>query len=229
MGAALGKSPEIGGIHINYEGQWLIPGLSTEDRWWPNKFVAWESVQCVWRAAALQASASDHRTRWILEKSPSNIVRAEKLLEIFPNSRAVVSTRSPLPTVISQAARYDHPLYQGVSREDILRYLTHLWITMAEHLDHITKNHPADTLTYEQFCSEPHSLFRAFQLEHCAPVSGEKITVNVKGRGDQEIQNQNDRQIASASTTDRRIICDELRKRSDMLRRFGYEEILDHP
>ena len=54
----------------NGEGQWLVPGLSIQDRWEPDKEVDYSSVKAVWLNAFQNINRLKPDVDVVIEKSP---------------------------------------------------------------------------------------------------------------------------------------------------------------
>ena len=104
----LNNSPRSMVLTEKAEGQWLIASLCDDDRWNPDKAVDWDLVARTWYQRYQAVNQLVGTIDVIIEKSPPNMVRLEKLLDIFPNSqcpRLFVIHMPVVPVICSVAIR----------------------------------------------------------------------------------------------------------------------------
>ena len=89
----LSTNPLVALLNKRGEGQWLVPGMCEHDRWDEAKPVDFDSVKAVWlnRYQQIKARRTDREIKYILEKSPPNIMRIRSLIGLFRKTIAVAS------------------------------------------------------------------------------------------------------------------------------------------
>jgi hypothetical protein len=111
------------------EGQWLIPGLCTNDRWDPWKYIDWESVKLVWSSRVALVEEMVAPVELVIEKSPPNLVRSNALLECFPKHEVLVFNRNPYGYCSSILYRQHQPEAKTLAqRAEILELMAHEWV-----------------------------------------------------------------------------------------------------
>ena len=100
-----------GAIALNggAEGQWLVPEMSAPRvRWDPNSDFDYEAIRERWLAAAELAAGPLTRIPLVIEKSPPNMCRYQRIIGMLDGMKTdlVVMTRDPFATCASWHARY---------------------------------------------------------------------------------------------------------------------------
>lgn len=217
----MGNLPGVVGLRGNYEGQWLVDGLSDLDRWWPEKFVDYASVASVWEQR-LREIRKDEALKYVFEKSPPNMVRYRKLLKILPNARIVLNNRDPYANVASQVKRYHDLHYSGTQRHEVIRHLTDLWLYRSRFLQQAHQRDQYPIVTYEQFCADPKRILSAYSLDAGTDFVSH-ATVKVKDYEAQGIRNMNEEQIALLAPEEMELVTSRLREAEELVQFFGYE------
>lgn len=205
------------------EGQWLINGLCEIDRWWPEKYVDYQSVAGVWHDVIQKKKRDAQSVEYFFEKSPPHMVRYRELLEILPNARIVVNNRDPYANIGSQAKRYSGDHYKDVRREEVIWHLAKLWIYRSQFLKSAAEKENCPVFTYEAFCEQPLKILDLFKLQ--LPDIESQAVVQVKDYESQPIKNMNIAQIELLSKQEIQLITDMLKDHSELLDFFGYRII----
>lgn len=206
------------------EGQWLIPALTSDDRWDPDKYVDYESVKSVWlhRFQFLRAHVGSIDV--VIEKSPASIVRMSHLATLFSSRSFLANNRHPLAQCASAVHRErEAPRLRAPDRCELFRHQARLWVQQSMVVRDLVRQFDIPLLTYEQFCKNPARLIEVLELpEGVAETIDTNATVKVKDYRPQKIINQNERQIALLEENDRQAITGVLADHQDLLEFFGY-------
>lgn len=227
----LNQGRGIVGLRPDFEGQWLVPGLSARgQRWSPDLDVDAESVRLVWAHRLSELERDGGSLRFFVEKSPPNMVRYRLIRDLFVGTRVVCNNRHPLAWISSVGHRV-HRFGDLDSRERELatEQLAEDWLSRARSIRTIAQDESYPLVTYEEFCRDPRRIVAAFGL---AGNDDEfefdaDHQVAVKDYAPQRIQNMNERQIALLTREDRRTAASVLGEHVDVLEYFGYEDALD--
>ncbi len=206
------------------EGQCLIPGMFSADRWNPDKYIDWESVRSVWLSKYQEVNAYVETLNLIIEKSPANLVRAEQLRHHFPNSKFFAFNRNPYASCSSSFHRghSDKNLSQD-ARLNIFRKLARKWIVRSSFIKKVIEDWSIPYFSYEQFCDETEMCIQKV-IDICPEISDINIQakVKVKDYDRQSIVDQNERQIKLLHPEDISAIFSEISGESDILDFFKY-------
>jgi len=220
------NSTNVSQIHSKAEGQWLIKGLCSKDRWEKNKFINIKSVRSVWTSRCLKA-AGCKRVSYFIEKSPPNMMRIELLMSIFPNHLLLSNNRNPYASISSAFYRNNKMPYSELSisnRTDKMMHIAKKWVNRSIILKEQIIKHNIPHLSYEKFCEKPsilqenidNALFRgAIKLNLMSKLK-------VKDYEPQLLNNMNNRQIKNLTKTDINIISEILKDHKELLTFFGY-------
>jgi hypothetical protein len=224
----LNQSPRAMLLDPRGEGQWLVPGLHRSDRWHADKPVDYRSVRSVWLRAYQDRKAGDSQIALVIEKSPPNMVRIDRLLDTFRDHSLLANNRDPYANCSSIL----HRIHADAARDPgaravLLRELARDWLDRSARLQELIAAHGVPLLTYEAFCADPLAVTKVL------PGLGPKLArldadaaVTVKDYPVQGITNQNDRQIGQLSVPDLQEISAVLAPCEPVVSFFGYR-ILD--
>lgn len=213
----------VTGLSRNYEGQWLVPGLSDEQRWNADKVVNYHSVRAVWLAEFEKRRLKKPSLSGVFEKSPPNLLRFSSLQETFPHSRFVVNNRNPYASIASRFFRYHLAgAASAAVRTRKLQELAIHWLETSRHLREAARSANMPVLSYEQFCEEPSQIFDVFGIENYEAQVKKDYRVTVKDYEPQRIRNMNEKQMGKLTTEDTKNISDVLRTGQEILDFFGY-------
>lgn len=225
LAQVLNTCPGTAFLQSRAEGQWLIPGMCTADRWDAGKYIDWESVRSVWlhRVQFVRELVQD--VDLVIEKSPPNLVRTGKLIETFPNHTLLAFNRNPFAYCSSLVYRDYQPVSMTPDeRVDTFRRVAEGWLTRSiwirKWIDELDIVH----FTYEEFCRNPASCVA--RISRQAPVfQGVNVDkpIKVKDYRVQRIENQNVRQLARLKPEEISCIADVLRTNVDIVEYFGYK------
>lgn len=213
---------QIGLLHGEGEGQWLVKDMGSGNRWNPKKSIDKGSLKNTWIDVALKMKSRSPKMEIMFEKSPPNMVRFDLLIEVFPNNASFVSNRSPYACVASALFhRYPKPLVRIMPfwfKRRVLRQLVSDWIFRSNILMMIALKHNLIVITYEDICACP-SVLVAW-LKSNTPVCSEDISNASSAFG--ALSNKNPEQISDLLDSDLEVIRHELTAVQELLKFFGY-------
>ena len=161
-----------------------------------------------------------------MEKSPPNLVRYRRILEIFSGARVVVNARNPYANIASISGRNWPDDLDADARATRMTEAAERWLGWAKGLRAAHEEDGYPLLTYEAFCAEPKRLAEALSFDPDAFDAA--ATVKVKDYEPQPIVNMNERQLATLTERDRGAITDVLSGEPDLLAFFGYQIMRHH-
>lgn len=146
-------------LRSNGEGQWLIPGLCDSDRWDPKKPLSIESIKSVWLHTYQSVFELTSNIDIVIEKSPPNLVRIEKLISVFPNHSLLANNRNPYANVSSILFRnHKTEKYSKTKRLEVIEKIAKDWVWRSSLIKSNVKKLKIPLVTYEQFCDNPERL-----------------------------------------------------------------------
>ena len=206
------------------EGQWLVPGMCQADRWNPDKYIDWKSVKAVWSSKIRFIEEHVGKINVVIEKSPPNLVRTDRLLETFPKHKMVAFNRNPYASCASILYRvHDGKNKSNDERLEIIRRLAATWAFRSAWLKKQIDTYSPIHFTYENFCNDPEGIVKNI-TDQFSELIGIDTTraIKVKDYQLQGISNQNERQIGNLSESERSVIGEALSSHEDLLQFFGY-------
>ncbi|MGZ8435217.1 MAG: sulfotransferase family protein [Candidatus Binatia bacterium] len=206
------------------EGQWLVPGMCQADRWNPDKYIDWKSVKAVWSSRIRFIEEHVGKVNVVIEKSPPNLVRTDRLLETFPKHKIVAFNRNPYASCASVLYRvHDGRDKSKDERTEIIRRLAATWVFRSGWLKKQIETYSPIHFTYENFCNDPEAAVKRI-TDDFPELIGIDTTraIKVKDYRLQGISNQNERQIGNLSESERSVIGAALRSHEELLQFFGY-------
>ncbi|MDG2412578.1 MAG: sulfotransferase [Halioglobus sp.] len=223
----INTSPKTTLLDPSGEAQWLIPGLCGPQRWRADLPVDFESVKAVWLNMYQRLERASGGKAIVIEKSPPNMMRMEKICNLFSDYSLLANNRNPY-AFCSSALYRNHPVHE-ISVEERVRRLENLartWLERSRKVRDLTTQLNAPLVTYEQFCAEPRSLVRKLRLDHrIANTIQFDDPIKVKDYAPQQIVNQNPRQIGLLSPDEIEAISHQLSTDLDLLAFYDYELI----
>ena len=211
-------------LRPNGEGQWLIPGMCEPDRWNPDKEIDYESVRAVWLSAYQTLHAMNPSICGVIEKSPPNMVRLDRLISLFDHVTLLANNRDPYASCASILHRMRNAAsFSPDQRIGILEALAGDWVNRSRFIAALLDVHGCPLLTHEEFCADPSRVISVpgMPLEVSASMSPSGL-VHVKDYGPQPVMCHNQRQISLLSLTEIQVIGTVLANHPDLLDRFGY-------
>lgn len=204
------------------EAQWLVPGLRDKRRWDADMAVDYRSVKAVWLSAFQRLQVLTQTTDTVIEKSPPNMVRIERLAEQFRDCSFIANNRDPYANCASILyRRHDADRLDPAQRGEALGRYAQRWIERSKRLRALVERLRCPVLTYEEFCRDPSSVVRILSLPAgVAETIDPTAEVEVKNYERQGIVSQNDRQISNLTEADREAITAALKRRGDGLLEF---------
>jgi hypothetical protein len=221
----LHSSPHIGFLQERAEGQWLVPGLCSDDRWDVDKLVDYASVQAVWLSRWQQLQAAAPALQVVVEKSPPNMVRLEAMVAQFRDVSLLANNRDPYANCASILYRmHDGAQLPAVQRQQALRRLAAHWLLRSARIRELVARYDIPLLTYEQFCDMPAAILPKLNLPRGVAQSIDvQARVRVKDYPMQGIANQNQRQIALLREEEIAAVSEVLGRQQELLDYFSYE------
>ena len=220
----LDTSPKIATLTPRGEGQWIVPGLCEKNRWDPEKEVDYESVKAVWLNVLQEKMKSTPNIDVVIEKSPPNIMRIDKLSSQFDDYSFLANNRNPYAICASALYRiHDPENISKIKRKELLDELAQNWVLRSLRIKEAIINNSIPLLTYEEFCQNPRSILKLLRLpEGVVDTINVNAKVKVKDYKVQSIANQNERQMSNLTSDDFDCISHVLDKDSTLLGYFGY-------
>ncbi|NBC26851.1 MAG: sulfotransferase family protein [Bacteroidetes bacterium] len=211
-------------LHERGEGQWLVPGLCSDDRWESEMTVDVSSVKASWISRYQEIKKLVSAVDVVIEKSPPNMMRLEKLVDCFDDVSLLANNRNPYANCASILYRnFDT---RSLSRDERLSTLDRLaadWLHRSRKILSLIQHFDIPLITYEQFCEDPSSVIDLLDFPDAVTESIDPhATIEVKDYGAIPVSNQNHRQISQLTAEDIRAISSRLRKERDLLHDFGY-------
>ena len=209
------------------EGQWLVPGLCEKDRWNPDKEINYLSVKAVWLSTFQRIQRLVQNVDVVIEKSPPNMMRIEKLSSQFLDYSFIANNRNPYANCASILYRNHKPEnLESDQRISILRNLAKAWLMRSGKIRELVLKLNIPLITYEEFCQKPSLILSKLQLpDGVSDTINLKSKVKVKDYKVQEISNQNQRQISNLTDEEIEQITDILKRNEELLSFFGYQSL----
>lgn len=219
----LATSPKVALLRGNGEGQWLVPGMMSPERWDAEMFVDYASVKATWLKQYQRILSDGQDIEIVVEKSPPNLVRISKLAAQFDHTAFLAINRDPYANCSSCLYRYRdvERLTEDARREAITEF-AHSWVARSALLRDAIAWSSAPLVTYEQFCAAPEKLQEALCDLGDLGFDFEQ-TVSVKNYAPGKVRNFNAEQIARLTEADIEAIGAVLKGHEDLLEQFGYE------
>jgi len=209
------------------EGQWLVPGLCEKGRWKPDKEVNYASVKAVWLSTFQRIQRLTQHVDVVIEKSPPNMMRIEKLSSQFQDYSFLANNRDPYANCAS--ILYHQPDAESLGSEKrigILINLAERWLMRSQRLRNLVEELSIPLITYEEFCQNPSSILSKLQLpDGVSDTINPKVKVKVKDNKVQEISNHNQRQISKLTDKEIEHISNVLKRNEELLVFFGYQSL----
>jgi len=212
-------------LHENGEGQWLIPGMCETDRWDREKTINWESVRSIWLKRIELIKALDRNVELVIEKSPPNLVRIDKLIKVFPNHSLMAFNRNPYANCSSILYRHHDPKNKREKeRIKIVSRIADKWLFRSGWIKKWIDEWDLTYFTYEQFCTEPEACVSKLAVNLSALQTVDVNTnIKVKDYKIQAIANFNAEQISKLSQKEVDAISNVLTKDPKLVSFFDYD------
>ena len=207
----LGTSPNVS--RFPKEGQMLpeVQHLMRPDAWNPNKQLAWKEIKAAWNARWNQQKLIH------IEKSPPNLVRADRLEEQFSPAYFIAIVRDPYAYSEGYARRESAPIAEAVDS----------WITRVTILeDQLSNLQNTLLLTYESLTQDPLAACQKM-LDFMPQLKNLRhnslfVCHSIAGRRARKLTNFNDAKIAQLTKQDFEVIRSALLPHKELVERFGY-------
>jgi len=220
----LNSSPYSMVLTEKAEGQWLVTSLCDDDRWNPDKAVDWDLVARTWYQRYQAVNQLVGTIDVIIEKSPPNMVRLDKLLTVFPNSQCLSFIRNPYASCSSHLfRRYSLESLDVNDREKRVAELASAWLVRSGYIRRAIDDMHLLNFTYEDFCAKTEEcIVRILALCPELGTVDYSAEIRVKDYPAQGISNHNSRQIGHLIDSDIDCITKVLGTNPDLLEYFGY-------
>jgi hypothetical protein len=207
------------------EGQWLVPGLCEKGRWKSEKEMDYLSVKAVWLSKYQEVNRLTQVIDVVIEKSPPNMMRMEKLSSQFSDFSFIANNRDPYANCASALYRHhDADNLSSDKRKEVIGNLTKKWIIRSLKIQELISRFNVPLLTYEEFCHKPSSVLKILNLpDGVSNTINFNANVKVKDYKPQPIANQNERQISKLTEEEIKHISLLLTSSSDLLKFFSYQ------
>lgn len=230
LASFLNTGPYTTFLEKRAEGQWLVPGLCESDRWSPTKSVNYLSVKAVWLNRYQEIkSATNGEVNVVIEKSPPNMMRIEKLAEQFRAVTFLAMNRNPFANCSSILYRqYDVINLSAADRLQIVQDLARRWLMRTRVLTLLTHKLKVPTVSYERFCESPKAVLSHLTLpQHVIASIKFDPVIKVKDYEPQKISNQNSQQIGRLTSEERKVIREVLKDDEELVVSSGYHIAAD--
>lgn len=209
------------------EGQWLVPGLCEQDRWNPDKEVDYASVKAVWLNAFQKEKRLNPHIDVVIEKSPPNMMRIEKLSSQFSDCSFVAINRNPYANCASILYRHhDADNISSIQRKAVLEQLAKYWLMRSYKIRELIIKNGIPLLSYEDFCHNPSSILDILELpKGVSDTIDINTKVKVKDYNEQPISNQNQRQISNLTDDEIEYISYFLKSDNELMEFYGYQVV----
>lgn len=223
----LDTSPRTMLLRKNGEGQGLVQGLCERDRWKPDKEVNYASVKAVWLNTFQKQKRLYPHIDVVIEKSPPNMMRIEKLSSQFTEYSFIANNRDPYANCSSILYRNWYAKYYSAGkRKRVLEGLAKEWQMRSNKIRELVIEKKIPLLTYEHFCEKPSAILDVLKLpEGVSDTMDLKAKIKVKDYESQPITNQNERQIKNLTDEEIEVIGRILKSDNDLMKFFGYQVI----
>lgn len=207
------------------EGQWLVPGLCGRGRWDPEKEVNYHSVKSVWLNKYQRVKRLTQNIDVVIEKSPPNMMRIERLSSQFQDFSFIANNRDPYANSASNFYRvFDAGKIDSERRTKIFARLARNWLMRSSRIRELVFTLDIPLLTYEQFCQNPSSVLNILNLpDGVSETINPQASVKVKSYKAQPISNHNKHQISHLTDEDIACISKILEPYSELVAFFGYQ------
>ena len=195
------------------------------ERWRADLPIDYESVKAVWLYRYQCFEAVSGGKAIVIEKSPPNMMRIEKLCALFSDYSLLANNRNPYAYCASALYR-SHPASEmgAEVRLERLEKIARSWLERSRKVRNLTTQLNAPLLTYEQFCAEPTLLKSILQPDHgIASTIQFDASITVKDYAPQQIANQNPRQISLLSSGEIEAISQQLSTDLGLLDFYDYQ------
>ncbi len=225
LAKVLDTSPRTMTLRKNGEGSKLVPGLSQKDRWNPDKKVDYASVKAVWLNRFQEVKRLYPHIDVVIEKSPPNMMRIEKLSSQFSEYSFIANNRDPYANCSSILYRNWYAKYfNSKKRKRLLEEYAKDWMMRSYKIRELVIEKNIPLITYEHFCHDPSAILGVLRLpEGVAETMDLKAKVKVKDYEPQPITNQNDRQIKNLTDDEIECIGSILKSDNDLMKFFDYQ------
>lgn len=133
----------------------------------------------------------------MIEKSPPNMMRLERLSSLFRYCSFLANNRDPYANCASRLYRhYDAHALGKNQRIRILRRLAKQWVVRSDRIKSLVKILEIPLVRYEDFCEDPEVLLSALRLpDGVAEQINFNARLKIKDYKPQRIKNMNARQV----------------------------------
>ena len=188
--------------------------LFNDDRWDPNKEIDWKIIKNIWH------KYWDRSKDILLEKSPPNICRAEKIDKVFQDSKYLCLIRDPYAQIQSNVRRYQTDLLEATKK-----YISYLKFQK----NNLEKLNNTLLISYEELTNNTDKTKEKI-IDFLPSLSDININLkfnahNMHMKKEMRITNLNQDSINSLSKDQVKTINSILEKEKDLLNFFNYSII----
>ena len=188
--------------------------LFTKDRWDPNKEINWGKIHHIWNRYWNKSKPI------LLEKSPPNICRAEKIQEEFMKGKFICLVRSPYAQIEGEMRRYKTKAKEAA--ELSIQYLKYQKRNIEQLKDTLL-------ISYEELTQNTDTIKESIItfLPELSDINTElKFTAhNIRAEKSMRITNLNPEKIARIKENDLSIINSIFKEEEALLNYFNYQII----
>jgi hypothetical protein len=161
----------------------------------------------------------------IIEKSPPNLVRIDRLTQIFPNHSIIAFNRNPYANCSSILHRHAHTdTLSEKERSKIVSSIAGKWIARSSWVKYWIQDWNLKYFTYEKFCNDPQGCVSKIATDVPPLQTADvKKKIKVKDYKWQGIKNFNEQQISKLSQKEIDAISSVLMKDRKLVSFFDYE------
>lgn len=197
------------------EGQFIaeVKDCMRQDPWHPEKVMPWQEIKAVWHRYW------DKDKRYLLEKSPPNIIRAKEIQAHFQPAYFIINVRDPYA--------YCEGLMRRRTGWDEKRAADFCILCLKTQIENLKTLGNTISITYEQLCDNSEEAFNT--IEQFLPNIGDINTDqtfslhSIDGQTKRKITNLNRKKIQRFPAKSIRLITQYFEPHLDVIEFWGYE------
>ena len=214
-------------LHEKGEGQWLIRGMCERGKWNKGKKMNYDSIKKVWsKRVSLIEKLSGNKVKFVIEKSPPNIMRVEEIRKNFENISFLSLNRNPI-AYCSSSFKNNYGYEYENDRKKIFEEIAKGWIERSRVLKKWIEKYDVKHTSYERLCKYTSKCISKIHDKYFCDEKVHRGNINRKV-SEQEIVNMNKKQISNLKEDDFVSIKSVLSSHLSLLSFFGYEDIINN-
>ena len=180
----------------------------------------WDKITSIWKDGWLENNDIS-KDSILIEKSPTNVVRASMLQSIFSKPYFIIMVRNPYAVSEGIRRRHGHPI------ERCIKHWVKSSIFQIQNIEKLKNN---IYIKYEDLCNDQ-AYVKERIIKYLPELNdlsfNEKFSghYSIYGSNEMHIKNLNDNQINNLSQRDISIINKHLNENLDVIKYFGYKII----